>query len=127
MQEGNRMEIQYSEFLKHLIRFNRNVYLDHNATTNVSRNVQRRMNQVLKDHYGNPSSFYGIGRKSAEIIEQARQRVADAIHANPDEIYFTACATEANNAVLKSVSSHFSPKKKKIISTPLEHPSVLST
>ena len=66
------MEIQYFEFLKHLIRFNRHVYLDHNATTNVSSRVQRKMNQVLKDHYGNPSSFYGIGRKSAEIIEKAR-------------------------------------------------------
>ena len=76
------MEIQYFEFLKHLIRFNRHVYLDHNATTNVSSHVQRKMNQVLKHHYGNPSSFYGIGRKSAEIMEQARQQVASAIHAD---------------------------------------------
>jgi cysteine desulfurase len=121
------MEIQHFEFLKHVIRFNRTVYLDHNATTNVSSNVQRKMNQVLKDHYGNPSSFYGMGRKSAEIMEQARHQVANAIHANPDEILFTACATESNNAVLKSVSSHFFPGKKKIISTPIEHPSVLST
>jgi cysteine desulfurase len=121
------MEIQYFEFLKHLIRFNRYVYLDHNATTNVSSRVQREMNQVLKDHYGNPSSFYGIGRKSAEIMEQAQQQVASAIHADPDEIYFTACATESNNAVLKSVSAQFFPKKKKIISTSIEHPSVLNT
>ena len=121
------MEIQYFEFLKHLIRFNRHVYLDHNATTNVSSHVHRKMNQVLQHHYGNPSSFYGIARKSAEIMEQARGYVADAIHADPDEIYFTGCATESNNAVLKSVSAHFFPKKKKIISTPIEHPSVLNT
>jgi cysteine desulfurase len=121
------MEIQYFEFIKHLIRFNRYVYLDHNATTMVSSRVQRKMNQVLKDHYGNPSSFYGMGRKSAEIIEKARGYVANAIHADPHEIFFTACATESNNAVLKSVSAHFFPKKKKIISTPIEHPSVLST
>jgi cysteine desulfurase len=121
------MEIQYFEFLKHLIRFNRHVYLDHNATTNVSSRVQRKMNQVLKHHYGNPSSFYGIGRKSAEIMEQARQQVAGAIHADSHEILFTACATESNNAVLKSVSAYFFPKKKKIISTPIEHPSVLNT
>jgi len=121
------MEIQYFEFLKHLIRFNRYVYLDYNATTYVSSHVQRKMNQVLKDHYGNPSSFYGIGRKSAEIIELARQQVASAIHADPHEIHFTACATESNNAVLKSVSAHFFPGKKKIISTPIEHPSVLNT
>ena len=77
------MEIQYFEFLKHLIRFNQYAYLDHNATTYVSSRVRRKMNQVLKDHYGNPSSFYGIGRKSAEIMEQARQDVATAIHADP--------------------------------------------
>jgi cysteine desulfurase len=85
------------------------------------------MNQVLQHHYGNPSSFYGIGRKSAEIMEQARGHAADAMHADPDEIYFTGCATESNNAVLKSVSELFFPKKKKIISTPIEHPSVLNT
>ena len=121
------MEIQHFEFLKHLIRFNRHVYLDHNATTKVSSRVHRKMDQVLHHHYGNPSSFYGIGRKSAEIIEQARGYVADAIHADPHEIYFTGCATESNNAVLKSVSAYFFPKKKKIISTPIEHPSVLNT
>ena len=121
------MELQYFEFLKHLIRFNRYVYMDHNATTPVSGRVQRKMNQVLQQNYGNPSSFYGIGRKSAELLEKARQQVAHAIHADPNEIYFTACATESNNAVLKSVSAHFYPKKKKIISTPIEHPSVINT
>ncbi len=68
-----------------------------------------------------------MGRKSAEIVEQARQHVAKAMHADPHEIYFTGCATESNNAVLKSVSAHFFPKKKRIISTPIEHPSVLNT
>ena len=60
-------------------------------------------------------------------MEQARQQVADAIHADLREIYFTGCATESNNAVLKSVSNYFYPQKKKIISTPIEHPSVLNT
>lgn len=121
------MEIQQFEFLKHLLRYKRNVYLDHNATTNVSSHVRRRMNHVLKYCYGNPSSLYGIARKSAEIMEEARQHIADAIHADLHEIYFTGCATESNNAVLKSVSNYFYPKKKKIISTPIEHPSVLNT
>jgi cysteine desulfurase len=121
------MELKQLEFLKHLFRFKRQVYLDNNATTNVSRHVRRTMNRVLKNYFGNPSSLYGIGRKSAEIMEEARQQVANAIHANPQEIYFTGCATESNNAVLKSVSSYFYPKKKKIISTPIEHPSVINT
>ncbi|MCG2811081.1 MAG: aminotransferase class V-fold PLP-dependent enzyme [Candidatus Aminicenantes bacterium] len=121
------MEIQKLEFLKHLVRCKRHVYLDHNATTSVSGQVRRQMNHVLKYCYGNPSSLYGIARKSAEIMEEARRHVADAIHAEPAEIHFTGCATESNNAVLKSVSNYFYPKKKKIISTPIEHPSVMNT
>lgn len=121
------MEIQQFVFLKHLIHFKRHVYLDHNATTNVSSHVRRKMNQVLKQNYGNPSSFYGMGRKSAEIVDEARKQVASTIHADPHEVYFTACATESNNAVLKSVSAHFYPKKNKIISTPIEHPSIINT
>lgn len=121
------MEIQHLEFLRHLIRFNRQVYLDHNATTPVSNRVRKKVDQVLKYHYGNPSSFYGIGRRSAELMEKARKHVSQAIHADPSEIIFTGCASESNNAVLKSLSSHFFPAKKKIISTPIEHPSILNT
>ncbi|MCC6567656.1 MAG: aminotransferase class V-fold PLP-dependent enzyme [Anaerolineales bacterium] len=121
------MEITYFAFLNHLIRFNRHVYLDHNATTPVSNHVQSKMDQALKYHFGNPSSFYGIGRKSAELLEEARGHVANAIHADSSEVHFTACATESNNAVLKSVAAHFYPQKKKIVSTPIDHPSVLNT
>ena len=121
------MEIQYFEFLKHMIRFNRSVYLDHNATTPVSQHVRDKMNQALKHHYGNPSSFYGIARKSAKLLEEARQQVAKAIQADPAEIVFTACATESNNAVLKSVTARGPAGRKKIVSTPIEHPSVMST
>lgn len=121
------MHLGQFEFLKYVFRSKRQVYLDHNATTDVSRSVRRAMNQILKRHYGNPSSLYRIAGKSAGIIEQARHRVADAIHADPLEICFTGCATESNNAVLKSLSGHFFPKKKKIISTPIEHHSVINT
>ncbi|MCC6500478.1 MAG: aminotransferase class V-fold PLP-dependent enzyme [Anaerolineales bacterium] len=121
------MELQYFEFLKHLVRFNRRVYLDHNATTPVNGRVRRAMDQALKAHYGNPSAFYGMGRKSAKLLDEARQRVAKAVHADPTEVYFTACATESNNAALKAVASHFHPKKTKIVSTPIEHPSVINT
>ena len=121
------MEIKHLEFVKHLIRFNRHVYLDHNATTPVSEQVRRKMDQVLKNQYGNPSSFYGIARKSAEVVERARKQVSQAIHADPAEVVFTSCASESNNAVLKSVAAHFYAKKKKVISTPIEHPSVLNT
>jgi cysteine desulfurase len=121
------MDIKLFAFLKKAVRSQRHVYLDHNATTQVSSKVRCRMNRVLKHDYGNPSALYGIARKSAEIMDDARQQLAMAIHAMPDEIYFTGCATESNNAVLQSVSNHFYPKKNKIISTPVEHPSVINT
>lgn len=110
-----------------MLRLRREVYLDNNATTEVDRQVLRRMNYVLKHAYGNASSLYKIARNSAEILEESRIQVADAINADPYEIYFTGSATEANNAILKSVSTHFYPAKRKIISTPIEHASVIGT
>lgn len=107
--------------------FKRKVYLDNNATTQVSNAVRRTMNRVLKYHWGNPSSGYQQGKTANNIVEKAREQVAKAIHAHPHEIYFTSCATEANNMVLKSLCDHFFPSKKKIISTPIEHSSVMNT
>ncbi len=121
------MRNQFLEVFKHIIRHKRHVYLDHNATTRVSKHVRHKMNHILKHEYGNPSSLYGTARDSAEIMEKAREHVANAINAYPEEVIFTGCATESNNAVLKSLSKHFYPKKKKIISTPIEHPSVINT
>lgn len=120
------MEIQQLEFLKHVFQPRRHVYLDHNATTPVSGKVRRKMSQALQRHYGNPSSFYGAGRKSAELVQQARQQVAAAIGANPGEVYFTSCATEGNNAVLRAVAADFGQTKHKIVSTPIEHPSIMN-
>ncbi len=105
----------------------RNVYLDNNATTYVCSSVIRTMNSVLKYHWGNPSSGYQKGKTAFHIIEHAREQVAKSINAHSHEIYFTGSATEANNSVLKTLSNHFYPKKKKIISSPIEHPSVLNT
>jgi len=121
------MELQYFAFLQHFMRFNRQVYLDHNATTPVSDRVRKKMERVLKSQYGNPSSFYGLGRESARLVEQAREQVAKVLHADPAEVIFTSCASESNNAVLKSVTAHYYPRRKKIVSTPIEHPSVMNT
>jgi cysteine desulfurase len=107
--------------------FKRKVYLDNNATTQVSKAVRRTMNRVLRYHWGNPSAGYQKGKTANGVIEKAREQVAKAIHAHQHEIYFTSCATEANNMVLKSLSEHFHPTKTKIITTPIEHSSVLKT
>lgn len=108
-------------------RLRREIYLDNNATTKVSKSVLKRVNYVLKHLYGNPSSLYKIARNSAEVLEESRIQVAEAINAQPHEIYFTGSATEANNAILKSLSIHSYPEKNKIISTPIEHSSIMGT
>lgn len=85
------------------------------------------MKRTLKRHWGNPSAAYSRGKASAMIIEKARKQLAKAIHAPDHEIYFTSCATESNNAVLKSLSEFYYPEKSKIIASPAEHPSVINT
>ena len=61
-----------------MFRFRREVYLDNNATTKVSKHVRQRVNYVLKHCYGNPSSLYKVARNSAEILEEARNQVTNA-------------------------------------------------
>lgn len=108
-----------------MFRVRRRVYLDNNATTMVLPEVRKRINRVLKKNFGNPSSLYRTARDSAMILEESREVLARVIHASAEEIYFCGCASEANNTVIKSLAEHFSPGKKKIITTPIEHSSVL--
>lgn len=116
----------YRDFID-MFRLQRNVYLDNNATTPISVRVQKKMMSVLKRHYGNPSSQYQLGRDSAEIIEQARAQVAAAIGANAEQILFTGSATEANNQVIQALCQQAPADRRKIISSPIEHSSVIRT
>jgi cysteine desulfurase len=114
-------------FFKELLRLRKKVYLDNNATTQVSPNVARKMYRVLRNNYGNPSSLYTSAIQSQMIIDESRNLIAKTINAKPEEIIFTGSASEANNTVLKSLSEIFYPNKNKIISTAIEHASVIST
>lgn len=105
----------------------RSVYLDNNATTMVSHSVRKQMNRVLAHCYGNPSSLYKAARNSALILQESREQVARTIGADPREIIFTGSASEANNTILKALAEHVYPEKKKIVTTPIEHASVIST
>jgi len=107
-------------------RLRRQVYFDNNATTNIARPVRKRIDRVLKQHYGNPSSLYGIARQSAAVLEDAREVVATTLNAQANEIFFVGCASEANNHVLQTLSDAFYPKRRKIVCSPIEHPSIMS-
>lgn len=102
-------------------------YFDHAATTAVREDVLKEMIPYFSIEYGNPSSIYTIGRKSRRAVEQAREKVANAINANAKEIYFTSCGSESDNLAIKGVAYANSEKGKHIITSKIEHPAVLNT
>jgi len=101
------------------------IYFDNASTTQLDPRVQKRMIEVMKNHYGNPSSIHHHGRHARSIIEDARKRIASVIKASIGEIFFTSSATEANNMILKNCVEYLGVKK--IISSPTEHHCVLHT
>jgi cysteine desulfurase len=102
------------------------VYLDNNATTPIDPAVAEKMTWFMKDHFGNPSSLYPIGRQVKEIINEARDHVALALGANKSEIYFTGSGTESDNhAVLGALDAQ--PDKKDFVTSAIEHPAVRET
>jgi cysteine desulfurase len=84
------------------------------------------MCQVLANIYGNPSSLYRLAQDAHTILEESRGTVATALKAKPEEILFTGSASEANNQVLKSLL-HQASDRGTVISSPIEHPSVMAT
>lgn len=99
------------------------IYLDNAATTAVEPRVFEAMLPFLKDHYGNASSIHQLGRQTNVAVEEAREKVAAAIGAEPSEIIFTSGGTESNNAVIKGVTD--ATGKKHIITSKIEHHAVL--
>ena len=82
----------------------RQVYLDYSATTPVKEDVWKAMLPYYTDFYGNPSSLYSVGLEAKAGLDKARGQVADLINAEPREITFTSCGTEADNWVLEGVA-----------------------
>lgn len=101
------------------------IYFDHNATTPVLPEVFEAMRPYFCDEWGNPSSAYRFGSKLKTLIGAAREQVADLIGALPEEILFTSCATESNNAAILAVLKS-NPAKRHIVTSAVEHSSVLN-
>ncbi len=104
------------------------IYVDNAATTAMSDTAINAMTPYLKEVYGNPSSLHTVGQTAKEAIEDARARFARLINADPKEIYFTSCGSEADNQALRSAAYNGLKKgKKHIVSTAFEHHAVLHT
>lgn len=111
---------------------NKVIYLDNNATTQVAPEVVEAMMPYFCERYGNPSSIHRFGGSVAAEIEAARCRVAELINADfrdqdgiATEIIFTSCGTESDNAAINSALA-ISPDRRKIVTSAVEHPAILS-
>ena len=101
------------------------VYLDNAATTSIDKRVLDEMLPYLENHFGNPSSTHSHGRVIKAAIEKSRKKVAELLHANPSEIFFTSGGTESDNTAIRSNVN--SGKVNHIITSKLEHHAVLHT
>lgn len=105
----------------------RNIYMDHVATNPLHPEVLDAMLPYFKEHFGNPLSLYASGMKAREAIESARAGTASLINANPREITFTSSGAESNNFAIKGIAYANQNKGKHIITSRIEHHSVLNT
>lgn len=103
------------------------IYLDYAATTPVTQTVLETMLPYFCDHAGNASSVYATGREARKAVEIARKQVAEAVGAEPGEIYFTSCGSESDNFAIKGTGFALQESGKNIITTAIEHPAVLNT
>lgn len=101
------------------------IYADNNATTKVDELVFEEMRPYFCELYGNPSSMHFFGGQVQRKLDEARSRVAALLGALPEEIIFTSCGTESDNAAIRSALEVF-PEKRHIITTRVEHPAVLT-
>ena len=105
----------------------RKVYLDNAATTALSPKVLEQMMPYLTTIYGNPSSPHSFGQEARKGVDHARDQVAKALNALPEEIIFTGCGTESDNTVLFGVAERYAKKGNNIITTNVEHHAILHT
>jgi len=96
------------------------LYLDHNATTPIDPAVRDAMLPWLENEFGNPSSVYELGRRAAAALARAREQVASLVGAQPSEIIFNSCGTEATNTAILSAIA-IDPDKRHIITSTVEH------
>lgn len=103
------------------------IYLDNSATTVPYPEVMDVYNQASKEYYGNPSSLHKIGSEADKVLRSAREVAANVLHIFPDEIIFTAGGTEGNNMAIQGVAYRYRERGKHLITTQIEHASVLNT
>jgi cysteine desulfurase len=105
----------------------RSIYLDHSATTPVDPRVREAMLPYLTEQFGNPSSLHRFGQQALAAVDESRRTVAEILHAQPNDVVFTANGTEADNLALRGVAWANRARGNHIITTPIEHHAILNT
>ena len=102
------------------------IYLDNSATTKPCREAVEAMTLAMTEGWGNPSALYGFGIDAAHGLRNARQKVAAALGAEPDRVFFTSGGTEADNWAIHGTVKRFGKRGKHIITTAIEHHAILN-
>ncbi len=102
------------------------IYLDNSATTKPCKEAVEAMTAALTEGWGNPSALYGFGIDAAHQLRNARAKVAAAMGAEPDRVFFTSGGTEADNWAILGVAKRFGKKNRHIVTTAIEHHAVLN-
>lgn len=103
------------------------IYLDYSATTPVNEDVLNSFNKVCRDYIGNPNSLHKLGVDAKRLMDKATEQIANLLKVSNDEVIFTSGASEANNMALVGVIEKYKDRGKHIITTKLEHSSILAT
>jgi cysteine desulfurase len=101
------------------------IYLDNNATTRVADEVFAAMEPYYREIYGNPHAIHALGRRAHAAVEGAREEVAALLGVKSGEVIFTSCGTEGNALAIRGLLDQ-KPSRAKIVTTAVEHPSVLT-
>lgn len=122
--ESGRIDIENTE---KVILVKKVIYLDNSATTQVAPEVVRAMVEMMEEEYGNPSSLHRLGMAAEKKMNKAREQVAKVLGVKPKEIIFTSGGTEANNLAICGAVRQYANRGRHLITTSIEHPSVLHT
>lgn len=101
------------------------IYLDNNATTRVADEVLAAMTPYYRELFGNAHAIHALGRRSHEAVEESRAELAKLLDCEADEVIFTSCGTEGNAMVIRGLVDR-NPERRKVVTTSVEHPSVLT-
>jgi cysteine desulfurase len=103
------------------------IYFDNSATTKPKKEVLDTFYKVAENYFGNPSSVHHLGLQAENLLSQARNQIATLLKTDEQEIIFTSGGTEGNNFIIKGVAEKYRNRGHHMITTMIEHPSVLNT